>query len=126
MKRILWVSRHSMHGIQYPALRRVFGENVRVVEDVWPFDSAEKIVERYRRNGYDDMIVVVPLSVLAKIVELGVYPLWSQAEIVSDVRQADWSVKDRHYRFVEFRRVRKLVLEFDSLGEPAKRKEGDR
>ncbi|MBU6427268.1 hypothetical protein KGQ27_03485 [Patescibacteria group bacterium] len=125
MKTVLWVSRHPVNGIQLPALRRMFGANVQVVEDLRPFDSAEQIVARYRQGSFADMIVVVPLSVLAKIVELGVRPLWSQAGVVNEQKLSDWSVNGRHYRFVEFRRVRKLVLEFDDLGDAAKRKGSD-
>lgn len=124
MKRILWVSRHPMHGVQMGALRRMFGEDVKVVEDARPFDSAEKIVERVRQGGYDDVIVVAPYSVLARMVDLGLRPLWSEAEIVEPAR-ADWNVRDRYYRFIRFRRVRRLVMEFDELGPEAERWEED-
>lgn len=124
MKRILWVSRHSMHGIQMYALRRMFGEDVKVVEDARPFDSAGKIVERVRQGGYDDCIVVAPYSVLARMVDLGLRPLWSEAEIVEPAR-ADWNVRDRYYRFTRFRRVRRLVMEFDELGPEAERQKED-
>jgi len=124
MEKFLWVSRHAMHGVQMGALRRMFGADVKVVEDPRPFDSAERIVERVRQGGYDDVIVVAPLSVLARMVDLGLRPLWSEAEIVPRER-ADWSVRDRHYRFVRFRRVRRLVLEFDELGPAAVRQDAD-
>ena len=82
--RILWVSRHPMHGVQMGALRRLFGTDVRVEEEARPFDSAEQIVKRAREGSYDDVIVVAPLSVLARMVDLGLRPLWSEAEITPD------------------------------------------
>ncbi|SRR6056297_1038419 len=124
MKKILWVSRHSMHGIQIYALRRMFGSDVKVIEDKRPFDSVETIVKRFKEGGFDDVIVVAPLSVLARMVDLGLKPLWSEAEITTP-EKADWSVRDRHYRFVRFRRVKKLVLEFEDFGEEAERREED-
>lgn len=124
MKKILWISRHSMHGVQIGALRRMFGQDVEVVEDPQPFDSAEKIVGRVRQGGFDDVIVVAPLSVLARMVDLGLRPLWSESEVVPR-EKADWNVRNRYYRFVRFRRVRRLVLEFDELGPEAERREED-
>ena len=124
MKRILWVSRHPMHGVQMGALRRMFGKDVKVIEDSRPFDSAETIVRRIRQGGYDDCIVVAPYSVLTRMVDLGLRPLWSQAEIV-DPSQADWNVRNRYYRFTKFRRVRRLVMEFEELGPDAQRRDDD-
>ncbi len=124
-KKILWISRHPMHGVQMGALRRMFGEDVVVEEDTRPFDGAEAIVRRYRKGDYDDIIVVAPYSVLTRMVDLGLRPLWSEAEIVQDPELADWRVKNRLYRFKRFRRVRRLVMEFDDLGPEAERKEED-
>ena len=127
MKKIIWVSAHQMQGVQMGALRRMFGDDVKVEwnRERFSFQSAENIVAAFRQGGYDEMIVVAPLSVIARIVDLGVKPLWSHAEVVSDPHKADWSVKNRHYRFVEFRRVEKLVLEFSNLGPNAVRRDGD-
>lgn len=77
-----------MHGVQMGALRRMFGGDVEVSQDPRPFDSAETIVRRFRQGGYDDVIVVAPLSVLARMVDLGLRPLWSEAErLNSDIIQ---------------------------------------
>lgn len=125
MKKILWVSRHSMAPVQLGVLRRLFGEDVEVVADPRPFDNAETVVRRFRDGGYDDLIVVVPLSVLAKMTELGVRPLWAEAAVVADRSRADWITNGRPYRFVRLRRVKRLVLEFDELGPDAVRREED-
>jgi hypothetical protein len=124
MKKILWISRHPMNGIQIGALKRMFGEDVKLVQDARPFDSAEKIVERVKQGGYDDVIVVAPYSVLTRMVDLGLRPLWSDAEIVPK-EKSDWSVRDRYYRFLRFKRVKGLVMEFEDLGPEAERRDED-
>lgn len=124
-RRILWVSQHPMNRVQIPALKRMFGEDVQVHEDPRPFDNAESILRRVREGGYDDCIVVGPLSVLDRMVALGLRPLYCEAEQVRDKSLADWSVKGRYYRFVRFCRVKRLVLELEDLGLAARRQESD-
>lgn len=124
-KRLLWVSRHPMNSVQMAALRRMFGADVQVTEDPRPWDNAETIVRRVRELGYDDVIVVAPYSVLARMVDLGLRPLWSEAEQVKDQSQSDWSVKGRFYRFLGFKRVERLVLELEDLGPDARRQPTD-
>ena len=82
-KKILWLSGHEMNGIQMFALRRMFGADVQLTEKVGWLGNAESIVEAFRRGGFDDLIIVAPMSVIAKIVEQKVYPLWSEAVICS-------------------------------------------
>jgi len=124
-KRIAWVSRHEMNGVQMGALRRMFGHDVQVVPDARPYDNAETIVRRIKERGFDDCIVVAPYSVLARMADLGLQPLWAEADQVYDPTKADWSVKDRMYRFKGFKRVKRLVLELEDLGPDALRQDGD-
>ncbi|MCX6704434.1 MAG: hypothetical protein NTZ07_03230 [Candidatus Woesebacteria bacterium] len=124
MKNILWVSRHKMHGVQMGALKRMFGADVKVTEDSRLFDSAETVVKRFREGAYDDIIVVAPYSVLARLMDLGLHPLWSEAEIV-DKEKSDWSVNNRYYRFTRFKRVKRFVLELEDLGLNAERRPED-
>lgn len=121
MPKVLWISQHRMQGVQMGALRRMYGADVKVVEDLHPFDSAEEIVRRVRDGGYDDVIVVAPFSVLDRMCKLGLRPLWADAEQVFNRREADWSVKGRHYRFLGFSRVKELQLVLEDLGPTAKR-----
>lgn len=125
MKKILWVSRHQMQPVQLGALRRLFGVDVQVTHEPRPFDSAETIVRRAQEGHFDDIIVVAPYSVLNRMVELGLRPLWADAEEVSDPAKADWSVKNRHYRFLGYKRVKRLVLELEDLGPEALRQPKD-
>lgn len=54
------------------------------------------------------------LSVIARLVDLGIRPLYAQMEQVPPDK-ADIVVKGRGYKFDRFRRVRALKLEFDEL-----------
>ena len=117
--RILWMSRHRPLGSQKTELARLFGSKVWVEQDPRPFSSAEDIVARYRDGAYDDLVVVAPLSVLARLVDLGLRPLW--AEMVQVERgEAEVTTPRRngridYYRFDRFRRVKALRLEFEEL-----------
>lgn len=113
MKKILWMSQHRPLPSQISALKQIFGE-IEVVQDPRPFSSAEDIVGRFRKGGYDDIVVVAPLSVIAKLVEFGVKPLWAQMDQVPP-DQAEVSAKGRGYRFNRFRRIKELNLVFEEL-----------
>lgn len=118
MKKILWLSQHPPLPVQLERLRTRFGE-VKVEQDSETFRNAEELVGRFRRGGYDDWVVVAPLSVIGRICELCdelnlPKPLYAQMTVLPFERraEADLVYRGRLYKFVEFRRVKKLVLEF--------------
>jgi hypothetical protein len=113
MKKILWMSRHPWLKSQEEELKRIFGE-VKIKQIPTPFMSAEKVVEIYKKGGYDEMVIVAPLSVIAKITEMGIKPLWAEMEIVSK-KEAEVEAAGRYYRFVKFRRIKKVKMEFEDL-----------
>jgi len=114
LKKIIWFSRHPALPSQVAELKRLFGNDVKIIADPNPFDSAEDIVSRFRAAGGDEMVVVAPLSVLGRLCDLGVKPLWAEMEQVP-VEKAEVVAAGRGYRFVRFRRVKRLVLEFEDL-----------
>lgn len=109
--RILWVSRHKPLPSQIIELRRIFGD-IQIIQDPNPFSCAEDIIQRFRSGGYCDLVVVAPLSVIGKLCELGIKPLWAEME-QCDPEQAETEAGGRYYRFRRFRRVKRLVLEFE-------------
>jgi len=113
MARILWLSRHEPLPRQIEALRQLYGDRVEVVQDVSPFRGADDIAERIRRGGYDDVLVVAPLSVIHQLTQRGIYPLWAEMERVDDPRLAEVVEGERMYRFVALRRIRELRLVFE-------------
>ncbi|MBI4022974.1 hypothetical protein HY375_02325 [Candidatus Berkelbacteria bacterium] len=124
-KRILWVSQYPLHRVQFGALRRLFGADVQICHDIRQFCSAEEIASIFRQGGYDDLVAVLPLSVVERLIQdEGVRPLWSQTEPV-DPDRADWVTKGRGYRFKGFKRVGELILVLDDLGPKAQRRPDD-
>ncbi|MCR4280042.1 MAG: hypothetical protein NUV82_01295 [Candidatus Komeilibacteria bacterium] len=113
MKRICWFSRHRPLECQKEALKKMFGSEVQIVQDPQPFSSAEEISKRYRAGNFDDMVIVAPLSVLAKLVELGIKPLWCQMDVTESRQESDLTYNGRHYKFNRFRRVKMVHVEFE-------------
>jgi hypothetical protein len=118
MKKIGWISRHLPLHAQFSELERIFGP-VQVEVDPRPFDSAEKIVERIKERGYDEVVVVAPLSVIQRLVDLGVRPLWAQMHVIDPPQVPDPArevcEKGRWYRFDRFRRIVGIKIEFEEL-----------
>jgi hypothetical protein len=114
MKKILWLSQHQPLPRQIEELKRLFGD-VEVLQDVSPFQNAEEITRRYKEGGYDDLVVVAPLSVIARLSELGLKPLWAEMKQIRSRSEADLSYRGRFYRFIRFRRIKAVKLEFTEV-----------
>lgn len=114
MKGVLWVSRHRPCERQMVELQVRFGADVEVVQDPNPFDTADDIVRRFRAGGFDDLVLVAPLSVIDHLCRRGLKPLWSEAVEENDPAKIDFrGARGQGYRFVRFRRVRRIVIEFE-------------
>lgn len=112
MKHLLWLSQHQPLARQVKVLENFFGEEVNVVWDSDTFTDAEELEGRFRGGGYHDLMVVAPLSVIQRLCDLGLTPLWGEMKEVSP-EEAEVTTKGRHYRFVRFRRVDSVVVNFD-------------
>lgn len=110
-KKILWLSQHKPLLRQRKELEKLFGE-VIILQNVNPFTNAKDIVRRYRTGGYDDLVVVAPLSVIERLCQMGLRPLWAEMEQVQNDGSVEVTVRNRFYRFVEFKRIKAVRLEF--------------
>jgi len=110
--RILWLSRHKPLPSQIRELERLFGE-VEVVQDPNPFSSADEIKQRFVSGGYDDIVVVAPLSVIQRLTELGVKPLWAEMEVCSPEEAEVWA-SGRPYKFKCFKRIMAINIIYGS------------
>lgn len=113
-KKILWLSRHSILPSQFKELKRIFGSDLEVFQDPRPFDDARDIVKRFREGGYDEIVAVAPLSVIQRLTELGIRPLWAEMK-VCDPEEAETTVSGRPYKFVKFKRIKAIKVEFEDL-----------
>lgn len=114
MKKILWLSQHKPLPRQIAELERLFGE-VLISQDVNPFENAEEIVRRTQKGRYDDVVAVAPLSVIARLCEFGLKPLWAEMRQTQSQRDSDLSYSGRFYQFVRFRRIKAVKLEFEEI-----------
>ena len=114
MKKILWMSRHAPHPRQIEALRAMHGADVFVEQEARPFDDARQITRRYREGGFDDMVVVAPLSVIAIICQEGIKPLQAEVAEENDPAKIEFrGARGQGFRFIRFRRIVRLALEFE-------------
>ncbi|MSR85601.1 hypothetical protein EXS71_04180 [Candidatus Uhrbacteria bacterium] len=113
MKKVLWVSRHKFTKSQEIGLRKFLDSDVEVVSDPRPFDDAREIACRFKSGGYDDMVVVAPLSVIAVLCQEGMKPLYSEAIEENDLSKIEFrGARGQGFRFLRFRRVVELRLVF--------------
>ena len=122
--RILWLSRHMPLEAQVRELRKRFGEDTVITQDEKPFSSAEEIVERMKKGGFEEIVTVAPLSVIAKLTELGVRPLWAEMQDVRFLEDKNFNPEsdvklpgppERHFRFIGFRRIKRVGMEFEEV-----------
>lgn len=111
---VYWLSQHDPLPAQRRELARLFGRHTLIV-DRKPFGSAEEILSRVRRANAAECVVVAPLSLIGRLVDLGLRPLWAEMEqvrIAGHVPNPDCETvaKGRVYRFVRFERVVRLEL----------------
>jgi len=118
--KILWMSRHAPLQAQIDWLNHRFG-NVEITQDPNPFDTAQVIVNRYHSGGFDDMVVVAPLSVIDQLIKRGIKPLWAEMDQIP-VSEAKDSPYDcvvvngrRGFRFTHFSRVVELRMIFEEV-----------
>jgi len=113
LTKILWVSRHKALEVQKKDLVSVFGEiEIKYYENA--FDNAEEIVNYFRKNKFDEMVIVAPLSVISKVVELGIKPLYAKMDLI---KEGDYDVenKGRKYKFDKFMRINNIFIDFKNL-----------
>jgi len=91
---------------QIDELRRIFGE-VELVEDRRPFGTAEEMLGRYRTSGCTEMVVVLPESVLRRLVEVGLKPIKAKMKEVDRLTDParETTAKHQVWRFEYFERV---------------------
>jgi len=113
MTKILWVSRHPILRKAVRWLEERFGEIQ--IDQIPSFGPAEELIEKFKKGGYDEMLIIAPLTVIKIICEAGIHPLWIQTEEVATPNEADFTYRGKHYRFVEIRRIKGIRIEFEEV-----------
>lgn len=113
-KKILWMSRHAPHRRQIETLRQEYGQDTVVDQEARPFDDARQVAKRFREGGYDHMVIVAPLSVIQVLCTENIPMLWSEAAEENDPSKIEFrGARGQGYRFVRFRRIKRVALEFE-------------
>jgi len=136
MVKILWLSRHKPLPLQEAWLIERFGVHTRIEQDPNPFSGADDIVQRFEEGEYDEMVVVAPLSVIAQLVQRGIKPLWAEMQLLHTKPEGEEPCEEyngdsdtilfgsdytsgqkiaRHFRFVTFKRISRVVMEFEEV-----------
>jgi hypothetical protein len=121
MKKIIWYSQHDPLPVQIAELERLFGE-VEIDHQGQRMDDVNNIIRYFRQSSAVEIVVVAPLSVIGKICEAGIRPLWADmtevdpagADVVIQKRRQGQSV-NVGYKFQGFKRVVRLALEFEDI-----------
>jgi len=94
---VLWVSRHEPLGAQVEALKQKLG-NVNIVQISGTIPNAEYVVELAKGAKAKYVIPVLPLSFIARLVELskqnGFVVLWAEMEQVKQMLREPEPHKD--------------------------------
>jgi hypothetical protein len=121
--KILWISKNVPLDSQVEGLKKCFGDDVEIHQDINPFSSAYDIIHRFKSGHYDEMVLIAPLSVCRIVTDMGYKPLYS--EMVPGTRE-DHEIavsgsgdritgRMRYYKFVKFKRIERIRIVFSEL-----------
>lgn len=77
MKNILVIGRHPLDRVQMSELEEVFGDDINVTMDSKFVRGVDSIVDAYKRGGYDALITMLPLNMVAQLASRGLSPIRS-------------------------------------------------
>lgn len=108
--KIMWFSRHAPIPKQITELMRIFGDNTKVIIDPKPFSNADDVIERYKKSGSDEMVIVAPMTVINELLKRGIKPLYAEMEQVNSGEEYDVEANGRKYKFLKFTRIVKIDI----------------
>lgn len=78
----------------------MYGDDVEIRSYSKVFKDVKEIIDYYKKNKFDDIVIVAPLSVIKRMCELGVEPLWAQMHKGS---------------FIEFKRIESIDIKYKKV-----------
>lgn len=112
--KIVWFSRHKPIQKQLNELKRLFGPDVEVIQDPDPFSGADDVVERFKKLGGDEMVIVAPISVIDQITKRGIQPLYAEM-VLTEGDDFDVEANGRRFIFDRFTRIKRVIIEKEEL-----------
>ncbi len=123
--KVLWYSRHHPLKSQLAALAMlpgyVDGDAIELVLFKDQKASVEEVVRMLNDGKFDDLVTIVPRTVMEKLSEFGWAPLYPECTLGTETDH-EFKYHGKYLKFKWFRRVAavKLVLEPPVLGRPKK------
>lgn len=77
MKKILVIGRHPLDNIQVAELEDVFGDEIGITMDSRFIKGVDSIVDMFHRGGFDAMVTMLPLNMVAQLTSRGICPIRS-------------------------------------------------
>lgn len=110
--KILWLSEHEPLESQAKELQTLFGDDIQICEDYDRFRNAKEVKRRFEEGGYDDLVVVAPFTVIKRLCELELYPLYAEVIQLPHPDMAEFQCRGRDYKFLGFKRVKAVEMVF--------------
>jgi hypothetical protein len=118
-KRILWLSKHKPLDSQRDELKKLYGKDCEIIIDLEPFRGVEDIADRIEVCAADDIVLMAPLSMMRKLLDLGIQPLYaemrrtllSRAEVIKTRRDGTRP----GYEFVKFMRLTGIEVNYEDV-----------
>lgn len=114
---IYWLSRHPPLKVEVDALKAKFGSDCKIIQDPNPVDDVDDIIKRFRESGASEIVVVLPYSLIHKLIQRGISPLMPIMEEVKNTNNTDYDLiyRGKKLRFVEFRRLKDIKLIYEKI-----------
>jgi hypothetical protein len=118
---ILWISRHPPLRIQRKVLKELFGDISFTLWETGVRD-AEHAIELKKMFDADEIVTILPLTIVQKLCELGIYPLYPEMKLIHDNCKVEGCVEfnpdtdyidfnaKKHWRFSRFVRVKDVKM----------------
>ncbi|GAB7387378.1 hypothetical protein BSNK01_12140 [Bacillaceae bacterium] len=110
--RILWLSRHAPLPEQVAALEKKFG-SVEIVQISKTVSSAAEVVELLRENNCEEMVVVLPVPILADLTNPRICPVKPIRAVMDRIptgRTNEKGEPEFEFIFSHFERVEKVEV----------------
>lgn len=115
MKRVLWISRHPPLQKEVEALERALGK-IQLLQYADFVRDADHVMQLVKQYGADEVVTILPLSIIMRLCERGVRPLWPECvQVKGDDYDFVNERSGRKYKFVGFVRVRGVKIDGEPL-----------
>ena len=77
MIEVLVIGRHPLDNVQITELEDVFGDEINITMDSRFVKGVDSIVNLYNKGGFDAIVTMLPLNMVAQLTSRGITPIRS-------------------------------------------------